>query len=94
MVVDFGMSQLGPVYLGPQMEETEWGKAWWQPTEISPKMAAKVDEEIKRIVDEGYQKALQILKKHRKKLDLVAQKLLEKETIEGEEFQKLMKSSR
>jgi len=94
MVVDFGMSQLGPVYLGPQMEETEWGKAWWQPTEISPKMAAKVDEEIKRIVDEGYQKALQILKKHRKKLDLVAQKLLEKETIEGEEFQKLMKSSK
>ena len=94
MVVDFGMSQLGPVYLGPQMEETEWGKAWWQPTEISPKMAAKVDEEIKRIVDGGYQKALQILKKHRKKLDLVAKKLLEKETIEGEEFQNLMKSSR
>jgi ATP-dependent Zn proteases len=60
MVVDFGMSQLGPVYLGPQMEETEWGKAWWQPTEISPKMAAKVDEEIKRIVDGSYQKALQI----------------------------------
>jgi len=94
MVVDFGMSQLGPVYLGPQMEETEWGKSWWQPTEISPKMAAKVDEEIKRIVDEGYQKALQILKKYRKKLDLVAQELLEKETIEGEEFQKLMKSSK
>jgi len=94
MVVDFGMSQLGPVYLGPQMEETEWGRSWWQPTEISPKMAAKVDEEIKRIVDEGYQKAFQILKKHRKKLDLVAQELLEKETIEGEEFQKLMKSSK
>jgi len=94
MVVDFGMSRLGPVYLGPQMEETEWGKAWWQPTEVSPKMAAKVDEEIKRIVDEGYQKAHQILKKHRKKLDFVAKKLLEKETIEGEEFQKLMKSSR
>jgi len=93
MVVDFGMSRLGPVYLGPQMEETEWGKTWWQPTEISPQMAAKVDEEIKRIVDGGYQKALQILRKHRKKLDLVAQKLLKKETIEAEEFQKLMKSS-
>jgi len=93
MVVDFGMSRLGPVYLGPQMEETEWGKTWWQPTEISPQMAAKVDEEIKRIVDEGYQKALQILKKHRKKLNLIARKLLKKETIEGEEFQKLMKPS-
>jgi len=94
MVVDFGMSRLGPIYLGPQMEETEWGRSWWQPTEISPKMAAKVDEEIKRIVNDGYQKALKILKKHRKKLDLVAQKLLEKETIESEEFQKLMKSSK
>jgi len=94
MVVDFGMSRLGPIYLGPQIEESEWGKSWWQPTEISPKMAAKVDEEIKRIVDEGYKKALGILKANRRKLDLLAKKLLEKETIEGEEFQKLMKSPR
>ena len=94
MVVDFGMSRLGPIYLGPQIEESEWGKSWWQPTEISPKMAAKVDEEIKRIVDEGYKKALGILKANRRKLDLLAKKLLEKETIEGEEFQKLMKSSK
>ena len=91
MVIDFGMSRLGPVYLGPQMEETEWGKSWWQPTEISPKMAARVDEEIKRIVDEGYKRALGILKVNRRKLDLIAHSLLEKETIEGEEFQKLMK---
>ncbi|MGB9706717.1 MAG: ATP-dependent zinc metalloprotease FtsH, partial [Microgenomates group bacterium] len=91
MVVDFGMSRLGPIYLGPQIEESEWGKSWWQPTEISPKMAAKVDEEIKRIVDEGYKRAVEILKKNRRRLDLVARRLLEKETIEGEEFQKLMK---
>ena len=91
MVVDFGMSRLGPIYLGPQIEESEWGKSWWQPTEISPKMAAKVDEEIKRIVDEGYKRALGILKADRRKLDLLAKKLLEKETIEQEEFQKLMK---
>ena len=91
MVVDFGMSRLGPIYLGPQIEESEWGKSWWQPTEISPKMAARVDEEIKRIVDEGYKRALGILRANRKKLDLLAKKLLEKETIEGEEFQKLMK---
>lgn len=91
MVVDFGMSKLGPVYLGPQIEETEWGKSWWQPSEVSQKMAAKIDEEIKRIIDEGYKRALAILKKSRKKLDLVAHRLLEKETIEGEEFEQLMK---
>ncbi|MGB9911646.1 MAG: ATP-dependent zinc metalloprotease FtsH [Microgenomates group bacterium] len=93
MVVDLGMSRLGPIYLGPQIEEGEWGKSWWQPAEISPQMAAKVDEEIKRIVDEAYQKALSILKKSRKKLDLVAKTLLEKETIEQEEFMELMKKN-
>jgi len=91
MVVDFGMSKLGPTYLGPQIEETEYGRSWWQPSEISPKMAARVDEEIKRIVDESYKKAAGILKVNRQALDLVAKKLLEQETIEGDEFAKLMK---
>lgn len=91
MVVDFGMSGLGPVYLGPQIEETEYGRTWLQPSEISPKMQARVDTEIKRIVDESYQKAVAILKKNKKRLSLVAEKLLKQETIEGEEFEKLMK---
>ncbi|MBU3956945.1 ATP-dependent zinc metalloprotease FtsH [Patescibacteria group bacterium] len=90
MVVDFGMSELGPVYLGPQIEETEYGRTWFQPSEISPKMQAKVDEEIKRIVDESYKKAMEVLKKSRKKLDLVAKKLLKQETIDEDEFRKLM----
>ena len=90
MVVDFGMSELGPVYLGPQIEETEYGRTWFQPSEISPKMQAKVDEEIKRIVDESYKKAMEVLKKSRKKLDLIAKKLLDQETIDEEEFRKLM----
>jgi cell division protease FtsH len=91
MVVDFGMSKLGPVYLGPQVEESEYGRSFWQPAEISSKMAAKVDEEIKGIIDRAYQQALEILKKQRSKLDLLAQKLLEKETIEQTEFEQLMK---
>lgn len=91
MVVDFGMSRLGPVYLGPQVEETDYGKTWWQPSEISQKMAARVDEEIKKIADECYEKAKEILKKQKPKLDLLAKKLLEKETIDGEEFKKLMR---
>lgn len=90
MVVDFGMSKLGPIYLGPQIETTEYGRTWFQPAEISPQMQAKVDREIKRIVDESYEKALAILKKNRKKLDLIAKKLLDQETIDGEEFSKLM----
>jgi len=90
MVVDFGMSKLGPVYLGPQIETTEYGRTWFQPSEISPEMQAKVDREIKRIVDESYKKASAVLKKNRKKLDLVAKKLLDQETIDEDEFVKLI----
>ncbi len=90
MVVDFGMSELGPVYLGPQLEATEYGRTWVQPTEISPETQAKVDREIKRIVDEGYKEAVAVLKKNKKKLDIIAKKLLEQETIDEEEFEKLI----
>ncbi len=90
MVVDFGMSQLGPTYLGPQIETTEWGRTWIQPSELSPEMQAKVDKEIKRIVDESYKNALAVLKKNKKKLDLIAKKLLDQETIDEDEFEKLM----
>jgi cell division protease FtsH len=92
MVVDFGMSDLGPIYLGPQMESTEWGRTWFQPTEISPEMQAKVDAEIKKIVDESYKKAKQVLTKNKAKLDAVAEKLLKQETIEEKEFKTLMES--
>lgn len=91
MVVDFGMSDLGPLYLGPQFETTDFGRSWAQPSEISPDMQAKVDREIKQIVDNAFKKALEILKKNKKQLDLVAERLIKKETLEGEEFEKLMK---
>lgn len=90
MVVDLGMSDLGPTYLGPQVETTEWGRSWIQPTEVSPEMQAKVDNQIKQIVDDSYKKALEILKKSREKLDLVAEKLVKQETIEGSDFIRLM----
>lgn len=92
MVIEFGMSDLGPINLGPQVDVAEWGKSFIQPSEISPEMAAKVDKEVKRIVDECYQRALETLEKKRKKMDLVANELLKKETIEGDEFKKLMES--
>ncbi len=91
MVADFGMSKLGPVYLGPQVEENEYGRSWWQPSEISQNMQSKVDEEINRIVDEAYKKSVEILGKNMKKLDVVTKRLVEHETIESDEFEKLMK---
>jgi len=85
------MSKLGPVYLGPQVEETEYGRSWWQPSDISQSMQSKVDEEINRIVEQAYKKSLEILGRNRKKLDVIAKRLVEHETIESDEFEKLMK---
>ncbi len=92
MVIDFGMSELGPVNLGPQMEYSEMGRAlWMEPSQLSPEMAAKVDKEVNKILESAYKKAAEILKKQRKKLNKVADTLLEKETLEQEEFEKLVK---
>lgn len=90
MVVDYGMSNLGPIYLGPQMENTDWGKAYYQQNEISEELKSKVDREVKSIVDRAYKKALSLLKKNKASLDRIAKKLVEVETLEGEDFEKLM----
>lgn len=92
MVMHYGMSDLGPLHLGPQIDKTEWGRAFIKPSELSDTMQTKVDQEIKKIVDIAYERAKEILEKNRKKLDLVVKKLLEKETLEGEEFKELMKN--
>ncbi len=91
MVVELGMSNLGPLYLGPQIETTEWGQTYSHPEEISPQTRAQVDAEIKRIIEEAYKKAQEYIEKHRKKLDQVAEKLLEKETLERSEFEEIIK---
>ena len=91
MVVEFGMSELGPVNLGPQSDVSDMGRIWYESTQISPQMQGKVDEAIKAIINNGYKKAEEIIAKNRPKLDLIAKTLLVKETIEGDEFAKLMK---
>ncbi len=57
----------------------------------SEEMAAKIDAEVKKIIDDSYQAAKEIIKKNEKKLVRIAEKLIEEETIEEEEFQKLIK---
>jgi len=85
------MSDLGPINLGPQVDVSEMGRMWYEPASISPDMAAKVDHEIKKILDNGYKKAVEILKEKRSKLDLIADTLVKEETIDGEGFERLMK---
>jgi len=91
MVVEFGMSALGPINLGPQYDSDEMGKAmFYEPAQISPAMLEKVDGEIKKIVDASYKEAVALVKKNKIKLDRVAEELLKTETLDREGFEKIV----
>ena len=63
---------------------------WDEPERPSDKLAQAVDEEILALIKEAENKALQLLKKYRTQLDNVAEALLEKETLDSDEFTKVM----
>ncbi|MDO8340914.1 MAG: ATP-dependent zinc metalloprotease FtsH [Candidatus Woesebacteria bacterium] len=91
MVVEWGMSNLGPINFGPDSSTGEFGQTeWYEQNTVSPAMQEKIDNEIKRIMDNGLKEAEKIIKKHKAKLDEVALALLDKETIDKEEFEKIV----
>ncbi|MCA9373363.1 ATP-dependent zinc metalloprotease FtsH [Candidatus Woesebacteria bacterium] len=90
MVVDYGMSELGPMNFGPMYETTSYSKNWGEPSKISDALQEKVDAKIVEIIDAQQKRALQILKKYKKQLDLVSEKLLEVESLDADEFAELM----
>lgn len=89
MVVDYGMSNIGPINL-----HSESPYSFQEGKQISESMQSLIDKEIKRILDEGHARAVMALKQNRKKLDEVATTLIKKETLEGEEFDKIMKGTK
>jgi len=91
MVVEWGMSELGPINWGPQIDTDDFGKAWMEPSKISDEMQGRVDEEIKKLVDTALNRAEELLKKNRKKLDELAKLLVEKESLDDKEFEEFMK---
>lgn len=90
MVVDYGMSELGPMNFGPMYETTSYSKAWGEPAKISNALQEKVDAKIVEIIDSQQKRAMQILKKYKKQLDVVSEKLLEVESLDADEFLRLM----
>ena len=90
MVADFGMSKLGPIAMSPMYESSDWGRAYGEPYKVSDVMQGKIDDEVKRLVDDGYKLAEKMVKENRQKMDKLVKKLLEVETVEQEEFDKIM----
>ncbi len=90
MVTEFGMSSLGPVNFGPTMDVTEWGKSYYEQSGISQDTLGKIDAEIKLILETAYTKAVDLIKTKREYMDKVADKLLETENMDTEEFEKIV----
>jgi cell division protease FtsH len=90
MVAKWGMSEK----IGPIAIETSGGKALFgtgiDGNEHSEKITAEVDAEVRKIINSAYKKAEKVLKKHRKVLDAIAENLMEVETLEREEFEKIL----
>ena len=91
MVVEFGMSDLGPIDYSTRPEMMWLAAQTGKSVGVSEAMAAKIDEEVKKIVDSAHQEARKVLKDNRPTLDKIATKLLKVETLEAEEFEKLIK---
>ena len=90
MVTKYGMSdRIGTITLGSDQDEVFIGRDWGHEKSYSEETAGVIDEEVKKIIDNAYMEAKNILREHRDKLDRVAEVLVEKEKITGEEFDQI-----
>ncbi len=93
MVTKYGMSErLGAITFGSGQEEVFLGRDFTQQKNFSEETSGLIDEEVKRIIDTAYKRTEDILNENMGKLHSVANVLLEKEKIDGEEFEGIMNS--
>jgi cell division protease FtsH len=90
LVKEYGMSSLGPISFGEKEEYVFLGREFGEYKNYSEKIAEKIDKEVIKIVNQSEKKVTNILKKKKKLLEKIAKTLIEKETIEKEEFEKLI----
>ncbi|MBW4427741.1 MAG: ATP-dependent zinc metalloprotease FtsH2 [Nostoc desertorum CM1-VF14] len=90
MVTRFGMSDLGPLSLESQQGEVFLGRDWTTRSEYSESIASRIDGQVRAIVEECYENAKKIVRDHRTVTDRLVDLLIEKETIDGEEFRQIV----
>ncbi|MEW5761859.1 MAG: ATP-dependent zinc metalloprotease FtsH [Bacillota bacterium] len=94
MVMEYGMSEeLGPLTLGRKQETVFLGRDIARDRNYSEEVAYAIDREVRNIIDNCYHRAEKILRENMRGLHLVAQVLIEKETLEGAEFEDLMQEA-
>jgi len=94
LVKEYGMSKLGPISFGEREKLAFLNKDSLEYKNYSEQMAQAIDKEVFRFVKIAQDRALEILRKRKRLLERLAQTLIEKETIEREEFEKIIKKGR
>jgi cell division protease FtsH len=90
MVTLYGMSELGPVALESPNNEVFLGRDWMARSEYSEDMAAKIDRQVRSIAFHCYEESRRLIRENRHLIDRLVEILLDKETIEGDEFRKIV----
>jgi cell division protease FtsH len=91
MVMRFGMSdKLGPRVFGHDRSQPFLGREFSAEPDYSDEIAREIDDEIRRVVEEAHQTAKDVLTEHREGLDRISKILLERETIDAEQFERLL----
>lgn len=90
MVTKFGMSTIGPLSLEGQNNEIFLGRNLGDRSKFSEEVASRIDIQVKSIVQHCYEEALQIIRDNRVVIDKIVDVLIERETVEGEDLQKII----
>jgi cell division protease FtsH len=91
MVTEYGMSDtIGPLTLGQKQHEVFLGRDFTTQPDYSEQVAFEIDNEVRRMIDQAHDEALEILQEHRQKLDQMAALLIERETIDKEDVERLL----
>ncbi|QZZ20017.1 ATP-dependent zinc metalloprotease FtsH2 [Leptothermofonsia sichuanensis E412] len=90
MVTRFGMSDLGPVSLESQTGEVFLGRDWMTRSEYSEEIASRIDAQVRSIVEHCYDEARRLIRDNRTVIDRLVDLLIERETIDGEEFRQIV----
>ena len=93
MVTEYGMSSLGAVQLEHRSESVFLGRDYNQTKNFSDQVALEIDKEVRKIIDECYAQAKEILKKHKNLVEVLAKVLAEKETLTKEEIEDIVEAN-
>jgi len=91
LVTKYGMSDLGPITFGDSQEMVFLGREMTTEKNYSEKTAMDIDGEIHKVIQKAYDAAHEVIKKQKKALQAIAETLIEKETLEQEEFYEVLK---